>query len=66
MADDFEGIVDLIAGTEDIKSVLDGLTGFAAASMTSTTGVPIECAVTLHRRKLYGHHRRQQRQGRGA
>lgn len=51
MADDFEGIVDLIAGTEDIKSVLDGLTGFAAASMTSTTGVPIECAVTLHRRK---------------
>jgi hypothetical protein len=51
MADDFERIVDLIAGTDDIKSVLDGLTGFAADTMASTTGVPIECAVTLHRRK---------------
>ncbi|MDQ0663264.1 hypothetical protein QFZ35_001762 [Arthrobacter ulcerisalmonis] len=51
MADDFEQLVDLIAGTEDIKSVLDGLTGFAAATMTRATGVPIECAVTLHRRK---------------
>lgn len=51
IADDFEGLVDLIADMEDIKSVLDGITGFAAATMTSTTGVPIESAVTLHRRK---------------
>ncbi|MDQ0768069.1 GAF domain-containing protein [Pseudarthrobacter defluvii] len=51
IADDFEGLVDLIAGMEDIKSVLDGLTGLAAAAMTGATGVPIECAVTLHRRK---------------
>lgn len=51
IAEDFERLVDLIGGTEDIKSVLDGLTTFAAASMTSTTGTSIECAVTLHRRK---------------
>lgn len=51
MAYDLEQLVDLISGMEDIKSVLDGLTGIAAATMTSTTGVPIECAVTLHRRK---------------
>ena len=50
-ADDFEQLVDLIAGTEDIKSVLDGLTGFAAATMSAATAVPVECAVTLHRRK---------------
>lgn len=49
--DDLEELVDLIAGMEDIKSVLDDLTGYAAATMTSTTGQPIECAVTLHRRK---------------
>jgi len=51
LADEFEGLVDLVAGMDDIKTVLDGITGFAAAGMTSTTGVPMECAVTLHRRK---------------
>ncbi|MDQ0824677.1 GAF domain-containing protein [Arthrobacter sp. B2I5] len=51
MADELEQLVDLIAGMEDIKSVLDGLTEVAAAAMSATTGVPIECAVTLHRRK---------------
>jgi len=51
LADEFEGLVDLVAGMDDIKSVLDGITGFAAAGMTSATGVPMECAVTLHRRK---------------
>ena len=50
-AEDLEELVDLIAGMEDIKSVLDDLTGFAAATMTKSTGQPIECAVTLHRRK---------------
>lgn len=49
VAEDFEQLIDLIAGTADIKSVLDGLTGFAAATMTGTTGVHIECAVTLRR-----------------
>ncbi|WP_354174208.1 GAF and ANTAR domain-containing protein [Arthrobacter sp. UYEF36] len=51
LAEDFEQLIDLIASTADIKSVLDGLTGFAAATMTSTTGVHIECAVTLRRHK---------------
>ncbi len=51
LAEDFEQLIDLIAGTADIKSVLDGLTGFAAATMTSSTGVHIECAVTLRRNK---------------
>lgn len=50
-ADDLEQLVDLIASMEDIKSVLDDLTGYAASAMSSTTGIPIECAVTLHRRK---------------
>lgn len=50
-AEDFEQLIELIAGTADIKSVLDGLTGFAAATMTGTTGVHIECAVTLRRHK---------------
>lgn len=56
MADDefsegFEQLVDLIAATEDIKAVLDGLTGFAADAMTKSTGTHIECAMTLRRRK---------------
>ena len=51
LADDLEGLVDLVAGMEDIKSVLDGLTALAAGAMTSATGIPVECAVTLHRRK---------------
>ena len=51
MADDFERLVDLIGRTDDIKSVLDGVTTLAAGSMSSSTGVPIECAITLRRRK---------------
>ncbi|MFJ4210065.1 ANTAR domain-containing protein [Paenarthrobacter sp. NPDC089675] len=50
-AEDFEQLVDLIAGTEDIKEFLDGLTGFSAAMMSGAIGVHIECAVTLRRRK---------------
>lgn len=50
-AEDFEQLIDLIGGSADIKSVLDGLTSFAAATMTSATGVHIECAVTLRRNK---------------
>jgi len=49
--DDFERLHGLIAGTEDIKGFLDGMTGFAAAMMTRVTGARIECAVTLRRRK---------------
>jgi hypothetical protein len=41
MVDDLEGLVDLVAGMEDIKTVLDGLTGLAAASMSGALGVPV-------------------------
>ena len=51
LAEDFERLVDLIGSTEDIKSVLDAITTFAAATMTDTTGTSVECAVTLRRRK---------------
>lgn len=51
LVDDFEQLVDLIAGTEDIKSVLGGLTVFAAEMMSKATKAPIECAVTLRMRK---------------
>ena len=50
-SDDFEQLVDLISGTEDIKEFLDGLTNFSADMMRRATGVDIECAVTLRRRK---------------
>ncbi|MHC6594291.1 ANTAR domain-containing protein [Arthrobacter sp. C152] len=51
VAEDFERLVDLISQNEDMKSVLDGIAMFAATTMSGTTGVPIECAITLHRRK---------------
>lgn len=41
VTEDFGQLVDLIASTEDIKSVLDGLAAFAAAAMTNTAGVPV-------------------------
>ncbi|MFE4195998.1 ANTAR domain-containing response regulator [Paenarthrobacter sp. NPDC056912] len=50
-AEDFEQLVDLIGGTDDVKAVLQGLTGFAAGMMTRITTTNIECAVTLRRRK---------------
>lgn len=50
-AEDFEQLVGLIADTEDVKAFLDGLTGFAAGTMTRVTKSNIECAVTLRRRK---------------
>ncbi|MFP3581451.1 GAF domain-containing protein [Arthrobacter sp. SIMBA_036] len=50
-ADDFERLVDLIGATEDVKSFLEGMTGFGAGMMTRVTNTRIECAVTLRRRK---------------
>lgn len=50
-SDDFEQLHALITSTEDIKSFLNGMTGFAAAMMTRSAGARIECAVTLTRRK---------------
>jgi hypothetical protein len=42
---------DMIAGSEDLKGVLDGVTGLAAAAMTKSTGERIECEVTIRRHK---------------
>ncbi|WP_461186567.1 GAF and ANTAR domain-containing protein [Arthrobacter sp. Z4-13] len=50
-ADDFERLHDLVAEMEDIKSLLDGMTGLAAVALTRAAGATIECAVTLHRHK---------------
>ena len=50
-SDDFEQLHALIANSDDIKGFLNRMAGFAAAALTRSTGAPIECAVTLHRRK---------------
>ncbi|MBT2515525.1 GAF and ANTAR domain-containing protein [Arthrobacter sp. ISL-30] len=42
---------NLVTSTEDIRGFLDGMTAFAAATMTKATKNRIECAVTLHRHK---------------
>jgi GAF domain-containing protein len=42
---------DLIMGTENVEEFLDRLAEFAAATLTSSAGVEIECGVTLQRRK---------------
>ncbi len=49
--DDFEQLHGLITGTQDVKGFLDGMTGFAAGTMSRVTGTGIECAVTLRRSK---------------
>lgn len=49
--DEVERLQDLIAGMDDIKDLLDGITGLAAAALTQFTGARIECSMTLHRRK---------------
>lgn len=49
--EDFQRLHQLIAGTDDVKSFLDGMTGYAAATLSRATGARIECAVTLWRRK---------------
>lgn len=49
--DDTERLQDLIADMEDIKDLLDGMTGLAATTLTHLTGARIECSITLHRHK---------------
>ncbi|WP_353710740.1 GAF domain-containing protein [Arthrobacter sp. K5] len=48
---DFDRLHDMIAGSEDLKGVLDGVAGFAARALSRSTGERIECAVTLRRRR---------------
>jgi len=45
------GLHELVAGSADIKATLDGLTRFAASAISQSIGAPIDCAVTLRRRK---------------
>lgn len=49
--EDFQRLHQLIAGSDDVKSFLDRMTGYAAATLSRATGTRIECAVTLWRRK---------------
>ncbi|MFJ4028983.1 GAF and ANTAR domain-containing protein [Paenarthrobacter sp. NPDC089989] len=49
--EDFQRLHQLIAGTDDITSFLDGMTRYAATTLSRATGSRIECAVTLWRRK---------------
>jgi hypothetical protein len=48
---DIERLQDLVAGMDDIKDLLDGMTGLAATALTRLTGARIECSMTLHRRE---------------
>ncbi|WP_369745660.1 GAF and ANTAR domain-containing protein [Paenarthrobacter sp. AMU7] len=50
-SEDVEQLADLIVGSEDIRAFLDGMAGLGAAVMSRSTGIRIECAVTLGRRK---------------
>ncbi|MEV7661978.1 GAF and ANTAR domain-containing protein [Paenarthrobacter sp. NPDC089316] len=49
--EDFQRLHQLITGTTDIKGFLNGMTGYAATTLSRATGAHIECAVTLWRRK---------------
>ncbi|BCW48147.1 hypothetical protein StoSoilB13_04890 [Arthrobacter sp. StoSoilB13] len=49
--EDFQRLHQLIAGTDDVKSFLDGMTRCAATTLSRATQIRIECAVTLWRRK---------------
>ncbi|WP_314323656.1 GAF and ANTAR domain-containing protein [Paenarthrobacter ilicis] len=50
-ADDFQRLHHLITSTDDVKGFLDGMTRYAATTMSRATGATVECAVTLWRRK---------------
>jgi len=49
--EDFQRLHQLITGTADIKGFVDGMTRYAATTLSRATGARIECAVTLWRRK---------------
>ena len=50
-AEHIMGLHELISDTADIKDILRGVTGFASKATTQGTGVDIDCALTLRRRK---------------
>ncbi len=42
---------ELVTSSSDITGILRGVTGFASTAMTRAAGAPIDCALTLRRRK---------------
>ncbi|NKR10569.1 hypothetical protein A5N17_13795 [Arthrobacter sp. D2] len=50
--DDFERLHDLVTEMDDIKGLLDVMTGLAAEALTRAAGAAVECAVTLAGRRL--------------
>lgn len=50
-ADHIRNLHELVTGTADIKGILQGVTGFAASALGTATGAPVDCAITLRRRK---------------
>lgn len=42
---------ELVTGTADVQGILQGVTGFASNAITRVAGAPIDCALTLRRRK---------------
>lgn len=49
--EDFQRLHKLISGADDVKAFLDGMTRYAATTLSRATGARVECAVTLWRRK---------------
>lgn len=49
--EDFQRLHHLIEDSADVKGFLNGMTRYAATTLSRATGARIECAVTLHRRK---------------
>jgi GAF domain-containing protein len=49
--EDFQRLHQLITGTTGIKGFVDGVTRHGASTLSRATGVRVECAVTLWRRK---------------
>lgn len=50
-AEHIQSLHELVTGTADIRGILEGVTQFAAQAMTQAAGAPIDCALTLRRRK---------------
>lgn len=49
--EDFQRLHQLIEGSDDVRGFLEGMARYASTTLSRVTGAPIECAVTLHRRK---------------
>jgi transcriptional regulator with GAF, ATPase, and Fis domain len=50
-AEHIRSLHELVAGSADLKVILNGVTVFAADAMSKVTGELIDCALTLRRRK---------------